>query len=193
MSVEKIVNELSVCMHDLAISKGWWPNGPSGRDPAEIVALFHSEISEAFEEYRRGRMETWYYAYDEAIGEQHIVIGEPDDPRIKPEGFWVEIADLLIRLFDTMGAYQWKYDNGAEAYIDTEIPKFIVEQHRRCSGMYDLMTDKANAEHANFFATSIIQASLGIAKANSVDLWHVIDLKHRHNETRAFRHGNKKA
>lgn len=61
------------------------------RNVGEVLALFHSEISEAFEEWRNGK----------GLAEIYFV----DD---KPEGFPIELADLLIRVFDS--AEEWNID-----------------------------------------------------------------------------------
>ena len=53
----------------------------------EIVALIHSEVSEALEEYRNGRAQTEVY-----YGENG-----------KPEGIPIELADVIIRIFDFCG------------------------------------------------------------------------------------------
>lgn len=51
------------------------------------IALMHSELSEALEEWRAGRVSTWF------SGDQR-----------KPEGLPIELADLAIRLFSYCGA-----------------------------------------------------------------------------------------
>lgn len=71
----------------LSYSKGWLDRPsdfrPDGRPTdgflATQVALCHSELSEALDEARNGRRETWY--------------GEGE----KPEGFGVEMIDTIIR------------------------------------------------------------------------------------------------
>jgi len=70
-----------------AFEKGWWENveSPEQRIP-EALALVHSEVSEALEEYRRDTMEY----RERADG--------------KPEGFGVELADAIIRIADLAGA-----------------------------------------------------------------------------------------
>lgn len=72
-------------VHKLAVNNGWWIDADMKIVP-EKLALIHAEISEALEEYRDGRMETWYA-----------------DGSAKPEGFGVELADAIIRILDLCG------------------------------------------------------------------------------------------
>lgn len=81
--------------YDIALEKGWW--GPDKDNPEECnipekLALIHSEISEALEEYRVHGMNPDKMIYVEE-GKQ------------KPEGFAVELADAMIRIFDLCGRY----------------------------------------------------------------------------------------
>lgn len=72
-----------------AKDKGWWELPPDDRLFSEKIALMHSELSEALEEWRNGH----------ALPE--IYYGENG----KPEGVPIELADVLIRIFDTAAAY----------------------------------------------------------------------------------------
>lgn len=75
------LNELRDAIHNNAVEHGWWEND---RKFAEIVALCHSELSEALEADRAGQPLIWF---DGA----------------KPEGAAVEMADCVIRIFDWFG------------------------------------------------------------------------------------------
>lgn len=74
--------DLMFICHDIAKSKGWYE---SERTFGDIIALIHSEASEALEEYRDGKK----FSLLEFDG------------RGKPVGIAVEFADILIRIFDT--------------------------------------------------------------------------------------------
>lgn len=75
-----LLNDLAQEAHELALEKGWWDEEKSF---GEIVALCHTELSEAFEEQRKG--------YD------------PDEIYYKgfePKGIPIELADCIFRILD---------------------------------------------------------------------------------------------
>lgn len=83
------LKELMRESNETAVKHGWWDlpvvcGFRVERNIGEILALWHSEISEALEEWRNGR------ALDEIYYEEGG----------KPAGFPVEVADLLIRIAD---------------------------------------------------------------------------------------------
>lgn len=80
------INELCKKAHENAKNKGFWE---INRSWGELIALVHSELSEALEEAR------YKYSVNEVYYE--------DDG--KPCGIPIELADACIRIFDICGAH----------------------------------------------------------------------------------------
>lgn len=83
-----------------AKTHGWWDEE---RSVGDLIALIHTEISEAFEEIRNGH-------------EPNEVYYNSDNPG-KPEGFGVELADAVIRIMDL-----------AE-YFEIDLATLILKKH----------------------------------------------------------------
>lgn len=79
------INNLVIEIHKDAVIKGFWER----ENIPEKLALIHSEVSEALEDYRDGRMNTKIEARSE-----------------KPVGFPSELADIMIRVMDLAGYLQ---------------------------------------------------------------------------------------
>lgn len=73
--------------HKTAFDAGWYTNPETGapieRNFGEVIALMHSELSEALEAHRKGLM---------------------DDKLPSRQGIEVEFADCIIRILDTCAA-----------------------------------------------------------------------------------------
>ena len=71
--------------HAMAIEKGWYSEGEDRCLPS-LIALMHSELSEALESWREGH-------------------GASYMDGCKPEGWGVELADCIIRTADACTFY----------------------------------------------------------------------------------------
>jgi hypothetical protein len=81
------LNFFAYAIHDGNLKAGWWTDletgNPKDRNFGELIALCHSELSEAMEGHRKSKMD------------DHL----PQYPM-----WWVEMADTFIRMMDMCGA-----------------------------------------------------------------------------------------
>lgn len=73
----RVFNIVQTDVHETAMEKGWWDNE---RDVGDLIALLHTEVSEAYEAVRHGN--------------------PPDDKVSDFDGLTAELADVIIRIMD---------------------------------------------------------------------------------------------
>ena len=202
----KTMAEWAKEIHENAVAHGWWEED---RTISEICALIHSELSEALEEARAAR--PMMYVMDEYNGE-YI-----QNPKYfgakKPEGIAVELADAVIRVLDWMAYCGQEYrldiveeqgERIAAGYARSEtepeeLPEFIAYLHDMVSVIHVRLMDinkvrgsgrkKKRQTEAMAAAGSVVFLVNGWLRMKGVQLKEVMEIKHRYNKTRPYKHG----
>lgn len=169
------LNEFAKQVHENAVAHGWWDNE---RPINEIIALIHSEWSEALEEYRAGRDLIWY----------------AEDG--KPEGIAVELIDGVIRILDylvhenvpvigaTMEMRNIKPDDKID-WPDMTVTSLIAILHFYTSYAWLLRKDDC-------FYSTLYKCILIVFvwfKKHDLDVEEIALKKHEYNKTRPYKHG----
>lgn len=165
-----LTNEKIAAIHANAVAHGFWE---AGSEPTfgEYCALIHEEISEAFSAWRNNEPD------------EYVVDG-------KPEGVWVELADVVIRCADAMAA--WKHN--------FRIPDVQFDLRRDSFGELTSMLHFCVSEaywHNSVGDAEGIQLCLivsivyTLADHNGIDLDAIIDRKCVYNATRPYKYGKR--
>lgn len=172
------VSELIRDIHRNAVDHGWWDDE---RGKPEIIALIHSEWSEALEEARAGRPLRWY--------------GDGG----KPEGAAVELIDGVIRIFDYIGRITAEAD--VSVYLDGDVVSLYAALPDGAGGG-DIATWIAWLHWHTSYALcyqpdeQIVKTLLDTAglalkwvQEHDIDPIDVLMEKHEYNKSRPYRHG----
>lgn len=203
---------------DISLEKGWL--NPDGTDPRPfhtVTSLFHTELSEAFEDIRSNKkIDELYYELGDGstrTAEQIAELRQQEQYKNlgKPCGFPVELADFVIRVCQYYGsANQGEHlasrmtllteQNVVDgAPIEDDPEKFINELHALVSvawlaspGVKPLFLNPViGMDPLNILAKALI-STLAFCAKKKIDLWAAIDEKEAYNRTRPQKHGGKK-
>lgn len=196
------INALARDIHKNAVEHGWWEEK---RSLPEVIALIHSELSEALEEYRSGKPNLWFACIPTDIfnGCRNMAHCESEKSNLgcvksefcrykdeKPEGIVVELADAIIRILDYCAWRKIDIEealNLRKAGNDTyTLPELIAECHYLIAQAH-----KCEEPRSLYFAECISLIKFWCDE-NAANIDEVIMIKHEYNKTRPYRHGGKK-
>jgi len=98
ITIQNLISE----SNKTAKSKGWWDD--ENRNIGELLALIHSEVSEALESYRITGKDELSKTWLSKSG--------------KPEGFVIELADVFIRIADLCGEFNLDLDQALKTKLE---------------------------------------------------------------------------
>lgn len=207
-----LIQELAAEIHRNAVEHGWWEEE---RSVYEVLALIHSEWSEALEEARAGRP----LAYIEAetsfcpqIESHREIITRGEDGKYiydgreysgKPEGVAVELIDGVIRILDYLGHLGAEFvnpDNGQFSTVDelcedqtildpmpAKVPDVVTYLHRFTS---DVLPDEGDECDVSCLMAAMNLAMVWV-RQNGMDPVALLMEKHEFNKGRPYKHGKK--
>jgi hypothetical protein len=166
------LTELQKQIFEINKANGWHDKVPS---KLEQHALFHTEITEAYNEFIAGRLETWY---------------QEDG---KPEGFYTELADVVIRILDYMSLEKTEYtffegEPVTEYGISTEL--LLLSFHSFISRATEDVRNSGRSSEVIELCVLIKGISDLLASYNQ-SLTDLIIEKIAYNKTRGYRYGGK--
>lgn len=194
----KRIIELVREAHQNAVRKGWWEEE---RSFGEIIALVHSEVSEALEDYRKGNnpANLWYDRRLPDGGIQTVLKMEYSTD--KPCGIPSELADICIRIFDIAGKYNWGPILEAVTADSVEncfwvemkynsLPEHLTSIHFDLSQAW-INYERGGEQGAIRCLAHVLNSIKFISTKFKIDLDRAIDEKMVYNATRPHRHGGK--
>ncbi len=194
-------DELTEVAYKMAVDKGWYSDVPVGgkRDRLDVFNNFHSEVSEAWEEYRANRILPWYKGDDGArVVVPYESISEFPAGK-KPEGFGVEIADYLIRLADFAGSIGLtkvgQLDGGeASVILDMTNREIVAYLHSITTKLLDFQPIESVSGEAFRIGVKrvcLVSTNACVSFFGADIFWDLVNLKVQFNANRSWKHGGK--
>lgn len=192
------LTEIAKEIHENAVAHGWWEED---RPAYEIIALIHSEWSEALEEYRAGRPMVWYavncdcvICKNRPVMHNEICEGYECNENHKPEGIAVELIDGVIRILDyiTSCGDVGTIEFSTKVHMKSvELPELIAYLHSETAmSWFSDFGGKDGGIAIRILVGTIQLVFLWIAK-QGLDPLEILREKHEYNKTRPYRHGGK--
>lgn len=157
----------------------------------EEIALLHSEAAEALDAYRQWGTDDMTLKECKVFDHSHEAPN--NHPHLcKPEGVGSELADVLIRLLDTCERHDIDIEKGGKAvgwteevyYPNVTFGDMITDLHHQIDYFWQMRSNRT--------AALVYTRLLAICKATAINLHEEYERKYAFNQTRPYRHGNKR-
>ena len=179
-------------IHENAVAHGWWDEK---RTEDELMLLAVSEVSEALEEYRRGRPMVYAIEID-ADGEPRYTedLAAIRAKNLKPEGIAIELVDCAIRCLDRIGASatEWWIKDEDMEYLEHEAAKKTFAQLGACVTHELAKIWEFEDLIITHYDLAAVYALAWVSAHSGHDAEELLRLKHEYNKTRSYRHGGKR-
>lgn len=173
--------ELAARVNGDNVAKGFWP--PEGRNVGEMLALCHSEISEA--------ADGWDSGTDGLL---------PDEKVPQFANVWIEIADCMIRLLDLFHVYGCDVDSlnvedyrGRDEFNVSDLHPFdtnLMRVNKKLSAALEA-NRKNDKENFNGNLEDAFMFCWAILEEFEEPALEIIEAKLSYNRSRPFKHGKK--
>lgn len=210
-----LVSELAKMVHENAVEHGWWEDE---REVPEVLALIHSEWSEALEEARAGRPLVWFDIYDNdddcggggrcsATVIEGVCSGRKGKCELnhKPEGVAVELIDGCIRILDYIGKLGVIEPGSEESDVVIEklytekpfddveswekLPVLVAHLHFHTSAVMKIKEEFPAGRVVQMLLT--LSIAMSWVKKQGLDPLAILLEKHEYNKTRPYKHGKR--
>ena len=174
------IRELQREAHAIAKEHGWWDGE---RTFGDLIALVHSELNEALEEYRWRYIRSFWPYWRQL----HTY------PNGRPRGVASELADVVIRVADMAEWHRIDLEDLVDQVRDNyslsgSFGTNIAEAHYLLAIAWDEYQCGGRWPHHLGSVTAYI---FRMAYHYGIDLDAAIEAKMEHNRTRSYRHGGK--
>ena len=179
--------------HAIAKDHGWWDEE---RTFGDLIALVHSELSEALEAYRVNGIDSWLERqYPHSRDTQpltHLDVPEEGD---KPAGVAYELADVVIRVADMAEWYGYDLSIAEEKkpfdYFEPSVLTFGTWITMLHGWVADAFRHEGTEAVVEDCLATVVAGVQDMAAHYGIDLDAAIEAKMEYNRTREYRHGGK--
>ena len=171
--------------HAIAKEKGWWDEG---RTFGDLIALVHSELSEALEAYRLN---------PNSVGP---IYWHNVGTKRPPCGVAIELADVVIRVADMAEHYHWALDAAPipepEEWTEFSPAKSFGDWIGLChihasDALIAAWMPPERFTSPRVSLNLVVRTVQRMAAHYGIDLDAAIEAKMEYNRTRSYRHGGK--